>query len=423
MGSIIKKTSASFLVLAVLLLSIQTIVISKQNQIHKKYYADVNDIKYGLFSVNEWKVKLSEILTAEINRFRLSSEDEKNLKPVIEQQIYKMIDSVSLTIKQKNKKTLKGRIKQAFINIFVDLDEIKKNVPQYASEVIGVMKNPSVRRNLKNVVQERVDTYFSKIYDQNDLDHFNKIIQSVGAADVAQARAILTESIEKNQKDIRLYSGLIIGLSMILALLVFFERKQIPKWLFILMSANLFILLVSGITIPMIDLEAKINNMSFVLLDQPIEFLNQIIYFQTKSVLDVFYVMISHKTIQMKAVGILLVTFSVIFPLSKLVSSIFYFYDIKNGRKNKWVQFFVLKSGKWSMADVMVIAIFMAYIGFNGVLASQFERLQAKAKDITFISTNGTSLQMGFYLFLAYVLLSLFLSHMITRSQTKESAS
>lgn len=383
----------------------------------------MNDIKYGLFSVNEWKVKLSEILTAEINRFRLSSEDEKNLKPVIEQQIYKMIDSVSLTIKQKNKKTLKGRIKQAFINIFVDLDEIKKNVPQYASEVIGVMKNPSVRRNLKNVVQERVDTYFSKIYDQNDLDHFNKIIQSVGAADVAQARAILTESIEKNQKDIRLYSGLIIGLSMILALLVFFERKQIPKWLFILMSANLFILLVSGITIPMIDLEAKINNMSFVLLDQPIEFLNQIIYFQTKSVLDVFYVMISHKTIQMKAVGILLVTFSVIFPLSKLVSSIFYFYDIKNGRKNKWVQFFVLKSGKWSMADVMVIAIFMAYIGFNGVLASQFERLQAKAKDITFISTNGTSLQMGFYLFLAYVLLSLFLSHMITRSQTKESAS
>ena len=36
------------------------------------------------------------------------------------------------------------------------------------------------------------------------------------------------------------------------------------------------------------------------------------------------------------------------------------------------VRFFVLKSGKWSMADVMVVAIFMAYIGFNGIITSQF---------------------------------------------------
>ena len=32
-------------------------------------------------------------------------------------------------------------------------------------------------------------------------------------------------------------------------------------------------------------------------------------------------------------------------------------------KKNKLIQFFAFKSGKWSMADVMVVAIFMAYIG------------------------------------------------------------
>jgi uncharacterized paraquat-inducible protein A len=31
----------------------------------------------------------------------------------------------------------------------------------------------------------------------------------------------------------------------------------------------------------------------------------------------------------------------------------------------------VFKTGKWSMADVIVVAIFMAYIGFSGIVGEQ----------------------------------------------------
>jgi hypothetical protein len=34
------------------------------------------------------------------------------------------------------------------------------------------------------------------------------------------------------------------------------------------------------------------------------------------------------------------------------------------------VQFFALKSGKWSMADVLVVALFMTCIGFDGVIST-----------------------------------------------------
>ena len=79
------------------------------------------------------------------------------------------------------------------------------------------------------------------------------------------------------------------------------------------------------------------------------------------------------------------------------------------------IRFFVLKSGKWSMADVMVIAIFMAYIGFNGIITSQLGHLSSADQELVIMTTNGTSLQPGFYLFLTYTLLALFLSEFLTR--------
>jgi hypothetical protein len=125
--------------------------------------------------------------------------------------------------------------------------------------------------------------------------------------------------------------------------------------------------------------------------------------------------MITHKDIQMKFVGVLLITFSIFFPLLKIASSLGYYYNYRHARENPVIRFFVLHSGKWSMADVMVVAMFMAYIGFNGIITSQFGQLSSTSQELEILTTNGTSLQPGYYLFLAYTLLALFLSGFLTR--------
>ena len=139
-------------------------------------------------------------------------------------------------------------------------------------------------------------------------------------------------------------------------------------------------------------------------------------YFQSKSILDVFWIMITHKDLQMKFVGVLVITFSIFFPLLKIASSFAYFYDYRHAKENPAVRFFVLKSGKWSMADVLVVAIFMAYIGFNGIISSQFGQLSSISQELVILTTNGTSLQPGYYLFLTYTLLALFLSGFLSRT-------
>ena len=67
------------------------------------------------------------------------------------------------------------------------------------------------------------------------------------------------------------------------------------------------------------------------------------------------------------------------------------------------------------MADVMVVAIFMAYIGFNGIIASQFGQFSSVGQELVLLNTNATSLQPGFYLFLTYTLLALLLSGFLTQ--------
>jgi uncharacterized paraquat-inducible protein A len=176
-------------------------------------------------------------------------------------------------------------------------------------------------------------------------------------------------------------------------------------------------LLVAGVTTPTIDMEATISQISFMLIGHPILFENQILYFQSKSILDVFWIMITHKDIQMKLVGILLITFSIVFPLLKIISSLGYYFNYHRARENLVIKYFVLKSGKWSMADVMVVAIFMAYIGFNGIITSQLGHLRSANQEVVMLTTNSTALQPGYYLFLAYTLLALILSGFLTRKR------
>lgn len=417
----VKTILYAIVFLVVAFLGQQIIFLSKDIQLKKQDYADINNIKYGLFSINEWKEQLSVIINAEISNLDLKG-NEKQIKPMLEAQLNQLIDGVNQKIKDKNKKTVKGKFKQAFINTFVDIDDIKSGIPQYADEIMKLMQKPKSKKKIKGLLLNKVDDYFDKTFEEQDTTQIDAIVQRTGTEDIESAKLKLNEQIAEKQNKLFTLAWILIGLSVVIFIVSGFS-KFLPSSQYIFLVLVLLVLLITGVTVPMIDLEAKISEMSFILFDHPVKFLNQILYFQSKSVLDVFWIMITHADIQMKIVGILMVGFSVVFPVSKLVSSVAYYYNHWNARENKVVQFFVLKSGKWSMTDVLVIAIFMAYIGFNGVISSQFGKLHSAEEEIVLLTTNGTSLQPGFYLFLGYAVLALFLSEFLTRkSQAKAVA-
>jgi hypothetical protein len=206
--------------------------------------------------------------------------------------------------------------------------------------------------------------------------------------------------------------------SLLLFLFVWWGVRKDPgvqKLLFTFGVGFALVFLLTAVTTPMMEIDARINKVDIVLVGKHLEFLDQVLFYRSKSILQVVKTMMDTGDVSSAVVGVLILTFSILFPVSKLISAEWYLLGGKKIKANKWIHFFAFKSGKWSMADVIVIAIFMAYIGFNGILKSQLESLNIKTDTLECISTSGTSLQPGCMLFVAFVLFGLFLSFMLER--------
>ncbi len=402
----LKPTLSIILLILLAILSFEVFEASRLNQNNKKEQAELNHFKYGLFSVDAWKEQLSQIISEEIDKLYLTRKTETTLKSHLEKQLEILIDKINERVKKQNEKTANGRFKQSLINSFVDVEDIKKGIPEYSAAILSEMSSSKTEAQIKGLLKERITGYMNQTHDVGPKTLREEIIEKY-SPDEAEAKSILSKNTQRTESRINELSWLIILISAILFLIEIFSPGKMGQPQYYFLALTLLILLIIGVTSPMIDMEAKISSFSFVLFDHPIKFENQILYFQSKSVLDVFHIMITHKELKMKFVGVLIVGFSVVFPLLKMLSSLAYYYDFKKARQKKLIQFFVLKSGKWSMADVMVVAIFMSFIGFNGILNSQLDQMKNYSETVDLITTNGTSLQPGYYLFLAYVLFAL----------------
>jgi uncharacterized paraquat-inducible protein A len=142
---------------------------------------------------------------------------------------------------------------------------------------------------------------------------------------------------------------------------------------------------------------------------QPVSFDDQVLYYQSKTVLEVFRTLIDIGKPEMTIVAVLLLTFSVIFPMLKILTMSICLGRLDWLHRFRIARFFALESSKWSMADVMALAIFMAYVAFNGVISTALGGLQSPGAQIV-IPLDSSQILAGFYLFLGFVLASLFLS-------------
>ena len=415
------KLFLSFIsIIASVILCHQIISNSISNQKNKNDYAELNHVKYGIFSVDEWKRQVDVILAEEIDKLYLSKKEEQELRKHIEVLLNTLIDKAEKKIREENKGSAGGRFKQSLIDTLINPEDIKKGIPEYADAIMREMTKSKTRGQIKAVLHKQLKQYINQTFDTQDTSQLSRILLKTDSEDMESARIKLDKAISVKHDLIVKEAVLLIMLSVILFSLSGFSRQPLAPSRFIILVLSLITLLIAGVTTPMIDLEAKIARMSFVLMGHPLHFENQVLYFQSKSILDVFRIMITFKDIQMKFVGVLLITFSIFFPLLKIVSSFGYYYNYRHAKENPVVKFFVLKSGKWSMADVMVVAIFMAYIGFNGIITNQFDQLSSASRELEILTTNGTSLQPGYYLFLTYTLLALFLPGFLTRKPQVE---
>ena len=396
---------------------LQVYQLSNTRAAIKKDYSVLNNITYGLLSVNAWRDHMVRVVTHRIDDFEFTPDQEAALKHEVAQVLHAVINKADSMIDRKQR-TVGGKIKKFAVKALINENKLHERVPEFAQTIVNEVKKPKNREKLKYLAQSKLEEFGTITYDSmNDIHRVEVILQKYGSADVASFNKTAEARLSGLQDRTYFFTYAIVGILVLFLVMWLLLRNRQPLHTpFFIVSVLLALLvLFVGLTTPMIEIDARIKEMSFQLIGEPIAFHDQVIFFQSKSIVDVVRILLETGKFDSALVGILILIFSIVFPIGKLLATKVYLLGSQRWRGNKLVQFFAFKAGKWSMADVNVVAIFMAYIGFKGILDSQLAHLNMKTDSLASISTNETSLQPGFILFVSFVLFGLVLSVILQR--------
>jgi hypothetical protein len=370
---------------------------------------EISHITYGLFNVDAWRNVLAEIITCKVQGLEITPENREDLKKHVESLMYEMLDEVEKVVEKRNKKSgFGGMVRQVFMDVFVDIKTIRQGVPRYADLLLNYLNDPKNRQELTGLILQQFDRLAEKTVGQVDYTVYNAVVGRYGCTNGAECIKLLDSGMADLQQKAYTHLFILLGASIVLLAFLFIRSSSVGTYELSMMVAAALCLLATGVSLPMIDIEATISDFSFQLMGEPVVFKDQVLFYQSKSILDVVHLLITDGDPGLVLVGALILLFSVLIPVSKIIASLL---TIHLGRapRNLVHRFLVLKSGKWSMADVMVVAIFMAFIGFRGIVSNQMAELQDYSSNIQVLTTNNSGLQIGFYLFLSYCLMGLLL--------------
>jgi hypothetical protein len=404
----------------------QVHVLSARQENVKEDYSKVNNITFGLLSVSEWMDKIAYVVNRRVRHFRLTPEQKKEVKAEIEQLLYSL-EAKTLAMIERPKKSLKGKVKKLAFNTFVDKDKLRSMVPVFADRITEEIERPSTRKRLSRLVSSKIAQLEKGTYDSSrevERGVIDSILQRYRVNDIAGFDRVTAAQLSTLRHDTYGYAFGLLGCILVFLALWWFLRKKhrLHTALYALSILSAIILLLVGLTTTMIEVDARIRAMHFHLLGETISFKDQVLFFQSKSIVDVVVLLIKTGRYDSVIVGLLILCFSIVFPLAKMCSAGFYLLGKRKWSKGSVVQFFAFKSSKWSMADVMVVAILMTYIGFNGILDSQMAGLNVNTATLSSITTNNTALQPGYIVFLGFVIYGFILSHVLRHLTTRQPA-
>jgi hypothetical protein len=420
------------MILSILLLSSivysvnQLVETGKRAKSIKIDYAELHGVQYGLFNSTIWTEKISAVVNQKIDEFDFTGTNREEIKKYVETIVDTLIVEADKKVRRENTKrgffkSILGDTKQKITDELVDIRSLREKVPQFTEAVLNELEKPANQKVLKAVMKDKLHQLMESNLAIVDMSKYNAILKRYHCDTFETCSTMLYKIREEKANEMKNYTIAILSMAFVLIILIILQGTRLKSVSLFILSMTSVALLIPGLMLPMLDIEAKISKLYFTILDKPLTFTNQILFYQSKSISDLVELLLESDELKMIFVGILLIMFSVIFPTLKLLSTYLYFYSRSFIGNNAIVRFFTLKSTKWSMADVMVVSIFMSYLGLDGVVDNELDRLVEESAPINVITTNGTDLQVGFFLFLGFVASSFVLSILVENSRKHSS--
>lgn len=402
------------------------LLVSKyqSHKILKEDLAEINKINYGLFNLQLWKEEALSVFENRIAEFEISPKAYRQVEKELEKYLHdinkdyiengKIFENIFAEAEKSEKvnKFILNMIKENAPAQIRALN-IPKFIPSMAIQLASELKKqePQLRDIMRIELKKIIEDEDFNIYMDPRINFYEKY----GQKDLPTSNAILEKMINASQIEIDemvkwTYGTLLIIFIVAWVLIGYLGSVEAIT----IITIDSILLLILGVNLPMIDIEAVLNAFTINLLGTNVGFERQYMYYQSKSILDVTQTLIKGGGLDLKIVGWMVLCFSVVFPFIKLVLSGFYLYSDRV-RNNKWVQNIIFYLGKWSMADVFVVALFMGYIGFYGIISSQLNSIANNKGGFAVETINNSGLAPGALFFTTYCILSIIVGTLISK--------
>ena len=337
--------------------------------------AEISHARYGLLNPDRWVEKILPILDARIDALDWKAKDEASLRPTVVSALYRLLDDIKTKMSAPPAGSSGGLLSQGnamMANMMIGA--LKPHVPEYADVVLAEIARPDTKKALKSYVRTMLADAAKTTFGNVDMRWYNYVAKKHDCATLTACQEKLGKEIAEQDKAINNeYLGALGASALAFLILTGGPLGRLRTIVLLLFCA---ILLAGGILTPMLEVEARITRVGMTFMGTQITFADQSLYFQSKSVLEVFRTLIQMGKPEMWVVGVLVLLFSVVFPVLKILTLTLCLIWPALLQRNRIVKFFALESSKWSMADVMALAIFMSYVAFNGVIANTMWGLQ-----------------------------------------------
>lgn len=376
--------------------------------------AEISHARYGLFDAGQWVAQILPIINQQVDAIDLTSGNQASLRPMAERALYRLLDQVKEQMAPKPGAGggFAAQAMGAMVNSMIE--GLRPKVPEFANTVLKELGSKDNKEAIKKYIAGIIADGAKNTFSPVDRTEYSRILKQYACADGAACRGVIRKRIEDANRRISGEYMAALGSAALALILLLWQRKRLSRTGVALAILFCLTLLAGGVLSPMLEVEARISRIDMTFFGQPLTFGEQVLYYQSKTVLEVFHTLIDIGQPEMYLVAVLLLTFSVIFPALKMLTLGACLIRPEWLMRSRVAHFFALESSKWSMADVMAIAIFMSFVAFNGVISGALGGLKSPGSQIV-IPTDSSQVLAGFYLFIGFVLSSLFLSRKLEK--------
>lgn len=375
--------------------------------------AEIENAQYGIFSADKWRDIIGPILNAQVDQLDFNGQS-KNLRPMVEKALNALLDKMSAD--------KPGGIQGIFAGKMID--SLRPKVPEYTDVVMGQLVNKGTQKGFKDSIRGVLAKAIANTFGNTDMTTYNAVLARYGCANGEACEQVIGQKIAASDTVLnRCYLTVLICAALAFILLMV-GTKTLSRSAVVVLMLFCISMLVSGVLSPMLEVEVRITKIDATLLGTPIEFRDQSLYYRSKTVLEVFHTLIHMGRPEMKAVGVLVIMFSVVFPTLKMLALAAGVFRPALLRTNRLVKILAFELSKWSMTDVMVLAIFMSFVAFNGVIEGGLEGLRnlSDIRQVLF-PTDASKILPGYYLFIGFCISSIILSRKLQNGIATGSAS